>query len=114
MRIQNGAIDTLRLEERLYAPDPKIARTANAKADLYDKALEEFWDDEACRRVSWFRSFEKLYEWDLPYATWFLGGQLNACFNCVGQGEKVAFYWEWGFRACPSSSPAGKQDQHHS
>ena len=25
----------------------------------------------------------RCYEWDLPYAKWFLGGTLNACYNCV-------------------------------
>jgi acetyl-CoA synthetase len=100
MRMQHGAIDTLLLEERRYSPDPKFAKTANAKANIYDKSLEEFWPEEARKRVSWFRPFDKLYEWDLPYAKWFLGGQLNACFNCVdrhvaaGQGDKVAYFWE--------------------
>ena len=42
----------------------------------------------------------KLYEWEPPYAKWFLGGKLNVCFNCVdrhveaGRGDKVAYYWE--------------------
>ncbi len=37
---------------------------------------------------------------EAPYASWYLGGSLNACFNCVdrhveaGLGERVAFYWE--------------------
>jgi acetyl-CoA synthetase len=100
MRIQNGAIDTLLLEERRYPPDPDFARTANAKPGIYGESLEEFWRTEARKRVSWFRPFDKLYEWDLPYAKWFLGGRLNACFNCVdrhveaGSGDKVAYFWE--------------------
>ncbi len=24
-----------------------------------------------------------MYEWELPYAKWYLGGKLNVCFNCV-------------------------------
>jgi acetyl-CoA synthetase len=100
MRMQHGAIDTLLLEERRSPPDPTFARAANAKADIYEKSLEEFWPEEARKRVAWFRPFDKLYEWDLPYAKWFLGGELNACFNCVdrhvaaGQGKKVAYFWE--------------------
>ncbi|HEY1628056.1 MAG TPA: acetate--CoA ligase, partial [Streptosporangiaceae bacterium] len=41
-----------------------------------------------------------LYEWNLPYAQWYLGGSLNVCYNCVdrhveaGHGDKVAYYWE--------------------
>jgi acetyl-CoA synthetase len=100
MHIEHGAIDTLLLEERRYGPDQKFARTANAKAALYEQSLEDLWHEEARRRVTWFRPFDKLYEWDLPYARWFIGGELNACFNCVdrhvtaGQGEKVAYFWE--------------------
>src|SRR5439155_9720717 len=51
-------------------------------------------------RVAWFEPFTNLYEWDLPYAKWYLGGKLNVCFNCVdrhvqaGYGNKVAYYWE--------------------
>ena len=42
----------------------------------------------------------ELYEWDLPYAKWYVGGKLNVCFNCVdrhveaGLGDKVAYHWE--------------------
>ena len=50
--------------------------------------------------MTWFEPFTELYEWELPYAKWYLGGKLNACFNCVdrhveaGRGDKVAYYWE--------------------
>jgi acetyl-CoA synthetase len=60
----------------------------------------EFWASEARERVSWSTPFDQVCEWDPPYARWFLGGRLNACYNCVdrhveaGRGEKVAFYWE--------------------
>jgi acetyl-CoA synthetase len=100
MRMHNGAIDTLLLEKRRYPPDREFARTANARPDLYDQSLEEFWDSEARKRVTWFQPYDKLYEWDLPYAKWFLGGRLNACFSCVdrhveaGLGDKVAYHWE--------------------
>src|SRR5581483_8934358 len=66
----------------------------------YSKSFDEFWTDEAQQRVSWFEPFEKLYEWKLPYAKFFLGGKLNICYNCVdrhveaGAGNKVAYYWE--------------------
>ena len=50
--------------------------------------------------MTWFEPFTELYEWEPPYAKWYLGGKLNVCFNCVdrhveaGRGEKVAYYWE--------------------
>src|SRR5437868_4747171 len=102
MTIQTGshAIETMQLEERRYPPPPQFAQQANAKADIYNKPLEDFWKDEALKRVTWFKPFDKVLEWKLPYAKWFLGGKLNVCYNCVdrhveaGRGEKVAFFWE--------------------
>ena len=40
-----------------------------------------------------------MLEWELPFAKWFVGGRLNAAYNCVdrhveaGRGDRVAFYW---------------------
>ena len=88
------------LEERRYAPDPDFARQANAQPDIYERDWEEFWETEGRNRVTWFEPFSKLYEWEPPYAKWYLGGKLNVCFNCVdrhveaGNGEKVAYFWE--------------------
>ncbi|HZS31291.1 MAG TPA: acetate--CoA ligase [Gaiellaceae bacterium] len=94
------AIDTMFLEERRYPPPEDFAAQANAKADIYDIPFEEFWEREGRERVTWFEPFTELYEWEPPYAKWYLGGKLNVCFNCVdrhveaGAGDKVAFHWE--------------------
>ena len=88
------------LEERRYEPDPDFARQANAQPGIYERDWEEFWETEGRERVTWFEPFSKLYEWEPPYAKWYLGGKLNVCFNCVdrhvdaGKGDKVAYYWE--------------------
>jgi acetyl-CoA synthetase len=97
---QSPTIDTMLLEERRYAPDPEFAREANAQSDIYERDWEEFWETEGRTRVTWFEPFTKLYEWDPPYARWYVGGKLNVCFNAVdrhveaGQGDRVAYYWE--------------------
>src|SRR2546430_1139942 len=94
------AIETMQLEERRYPPPPDFAAQANAKPDIYERSFEEFWEHEARERVSWFQDFDKLLEWEPPYAKWYLGGKLNVCHNCVdrhveaGQGERVAYHWE--------------------
>ena len=88
------------LEERRYPPPPEFAAQANAKPEIYDEAFEAFWEREGRERVTWFEPFTKLYEWERPYAKWFLGGKLNIAYNCVdrhveaGRGDKVAYYWE--------------------
>src|SRR5207253_1418996 len=94
------AIETLFLEQRRYRPTSEFAKQANAQPDIYEKGFEEFWQEEGSRRVSWFEPPGQVYEWELPYARWYLGGKLNVCYNCVdrhveaGQGAKVAYYWE--------------------
>src|SRR5438874_2113276 len=92
MTIQSGthAIESMQLEERRYAPLPEFARNANAKPDIYTKPLEDFWKEEASKRVSWFKPFDTVLEWKLPYAKWFLGGQLNVCYNCVDRHVESA------------------------
>ena len=93
-------IDTLFLEERRYPPPPEFAAQANAQADVYDVPFEEFWEQAGRERVTWFEPFAGLYEWEPPYAKWYLGGKLNVCFNCVdrhveaGLDERVAYFWE--------------------
>jgi acetyl-CoA synthetase len=98
--VTDAAIETLLAEERRYPPPAESAAAANAQPDLYDVPFEELWEREGRERVTWFEPFTELYEWELPYAKWYLGGKLNACFNCVdrhveaGRGDKVAYYWE--------------------
>ncbi len=69
---------------------------------LHAKSLEDpegFWASEA-GFLSWFRRWDKVLDWNPPDAKWFLGGELNACFNCVdrhvqdGHGEELAILWE--------------------
>jgi len=95
-----STIETMLLEERRYPPDPEFAAQANARADVYERSFEDFWESEGRERVTWFEPFTKLYEWELPYAKWYLGGKLNVAYNCVdrhveaGLGDRVAYYWE--------------------
>ena len=41
-----------------------------------------------------------MLDWDdAPFAKWYVGGKLNAAYNCVdrhikeGRGDRVAFHW---------------------
>jgi acetyl-CoA synthetase len=97
---RSHAIETIFSEERRYPPPEDFAAQANAQGDIYDRDFEEFWETEGRERVTWFEPFTELFEWEPPYAKWYLGGKLNICFNCVdrhveaGEGEKVAYHWE--------------------
>src|SRR5204863_9132124 len=94
------AIDALYVEERTFPPPEDFAKQANAQPDIYERDPEQFWEQEGRNRVTWFKDFDKLSEWELPYAKWYIGGKLNVCYNCVdrhvenGDGDKVAYFWE--------------------
>jgi acetyl-CoA synthetase len=100
MEASAQTIDALFLEDRRYPPPEDFAAQANAQPEIYKRDWEEFWETEGRERVTWFEPFETLYEWEPPYAKWYLGGNLNVCFNCVdrhverGDADKVAYYWE--------------------
>jgi acetyl-CoA synthetase len=95
-------IENLLDETRTFPPDPAFTAQANAKAELYVRAEEDFeafWAELARERVDWFEPFHTTLEWDLPFAKWFTGGKLNISYNCLdrhvanGLGDKVAYHW---------------------
>jgi acetyl-CoA synthetase len=95
-------IENLLAEARTFPPSATFVAQANGTADLYAEAeadFEAFWAKHARDRISWFTPFEQTLEWDLPFAKWFLGGELNVTYNCVdrhverGLGDKVAYHW---------------------
>ena len=70
--------------------------------DVYRRSIEEpeeFWAEQA-RGLDWFRTWDKVLEWEPPFAKWFIGGRLNASYICVDRHvktwrrSKVAIYWE--------------------
>jgi acetyl-CoA synthetase len=99
-RPSGDAISALLLEERRYEPPAEFAAQANAQPEIYERPFEDFWETEGHDRVTWFEPWETLYEWEPPYARWYVGGKLNICFNCVdrhveaGHGAKIAYFWE--------------------
>jgi acetyl-CoA synthetase len=61
--------------------------------------IEEFWAEEA-KKLLWFKQWEKILDWNPPFAKWFVGGSLNASVNCLDKHvecenkNKVALIWE--------------------
>ncbi len=97
-------IDALLAEDRTFPPSDEFKRDALVTdTDLYDDAArddEAFWATQAAELVHWDREWDTILDWQLPYAKWFVGGQLNASYNCLdrhveaGNGDKVALHWE--------------------
>ena len=58
----------------------------NRYFDLHKESLEnieEFWARVAAENISWFKTWDKTLEWNLPFAKWFVGGKLNVSYNCL-------------------------------
>src|SRR5579863_4598301 len=96
-------LEALLQERRTFPPSDEFRRQANA-ADpkIYDKArqnLEAFWAEQA-ERLDWIKRWDKVLEWNAPWAKWFVGGQLNVAANCVDRHahsalrNKAALIWE--------------------
>ena len=89
-------------ENRRFEPPAALAAAANVKADAYDAASadrEGFWA-KAAERLTWNTTWDRVLDWDNPpFAKWFVGGKLNAAYNCVdrhveaGNGDRVAIHW---------------------
>ena len=96
------SIENLSQENRLFPPSPEFAGKANAKPDLYahaDKDRLAFWEEQA-RELTWDKPWDRVLEWNSPYAKWFIGGKINASVNALdrhvaaGRGERIAFHFE--------------------
>ena len=90
-------------ETRQFPPPPALADQANVTSRAYEEAASDrlaFWERQA-ERLHWHRRWDTTLDWsNPPFAKWFVGGELNAAYNCLdrhveaGNGERVAIYWE--------------------
>ena len=50
--------------------------------------------------LHWFKKWDKVLEWNHPWAKWFVGGQINLSYNCLdrhvqtARKNKAAIIWE--------------------
>jgi acetyl-CoA synthetase len=100
-------IDSTLSEKRTFPPPAEFSARAWVKSRdeyeaLYKRAEadpETFWA-ECARNLHWFKPFGKTLEWNFPFAKWFLGGTINASYNCLDRHlegprrNKAALIWE--------------------
>ncbi len=96
-------IEALLSELRVFEPpEAFVDRAIASDPEIYERAgadHEAFWAEQA-DRLTWFKRWDTVMDWNPPWVTWFDGGQLNASYNCLdrhveaGGGDKVAFHWE--------------------
>jgi acetyl-CoA synthetase len=79
-------------EERTFPPPQEFKKNANINDPrIYEIAArdpEAFWA-KAAEELDWFKKWEKVLEWDPPWAKWFIGGKLNASYNCIDRHLKT-------------------------
>jgi acetyl-CoA synthetase len=94
-------IEALLEERRTFAPPADFAAQANANdADVFERAAKDpdgWWESQA-DRLDWFERWQSTCEWTPPHHKWFVGGKLNASYNCLDRhlddhGDRVAFHW---------------------
>jgi acetyl-CoA synthetase len=100
-----ATIENLLREERTFPPSEEfVANALLNDPEIYERTASEegfraFWAEEG-NRLDWMEPWTELYEWNPPYAKWFLGGKLNVSVNCLdrhvasGLGDRVAYFWE--------------------
>jgi acetyl-CoA synthetase len=100
--MSSESFENLSYEDRTFAPSETFIKNANAKSDIYGEANKDrlaFWEKQA-NRLHWDKKWSQVVDWQLPFAKWFIGGKLNASYNCLdvhvlaGRGDRVAFHFE--------------------
>jgi len=87
----------------LINPKPEVVESSFVKdyEKLYKESIEHpeaFWENIA-KELSWFKPWNKVLEWNYPYARWFVGGQTNIVYNALDRwlktdvADKIAFIW---------------------
>ena len=103
----NQDLDSTLREFRVFPPPPAFSARAHIKSleeyeTLYKQSIadpEAFWAGVA-NDLHWFKRWDKVLEWNLPHAKWFVGGKLNLSYNCVDRhalgprAAKTALIWE--------------------
>jgi len=103
----NQNIDSILQETRSFPPPEEFRENARVSSEADYERLrakakadpEAFWADIA-RELHWFKPWDKVLEWNAPWAKWFLGGQINLSYNCLDRHldtwrkNKAAIIWE--------------------
>ncbi len=101
------SISSVLQEHRSFTPPDEFSQQAHVSSfaalkKLIKKAERDpvaFWEEQA-RELHWFREWKTALRWKEPFAKWFVGGKINAAYNCVDRHvatwrrNKAAIIWE--------------------
>jgi acetyl-CoA synthetase len=86
----SSSIESILTETRSFPPPAEFAKHARVGSmtdyeALYRRADEDpegFWA-EVAGELAWTKTWDRVLEWKLPDAKWFVGGKLNASASCL-------------------------------
>ena len=101
-------IESILQEKRLFHPPAEVSAQAHIKSQeeynrLYNKASsdpQQFWAELAKQELHWFQNWDKVLDWQPPFAKWFVNGKINISYNCLDRHlttwrkNKAALIWE--------------------
>ncbi len=104
---ENVTIESVLSESRVFSPPAEFSAAAHLKSfeqynQLYAEAEADptgFWEKQA-EELHWFKKWDTALEWNEPFAKWFVGGKINASYNCLDRHlsswrrNKAAIIWE--------------------
>ncbi len=87
----------------LINPSPETVGNSHVKdyEKIYSESIknpESFWENIA-KELSWYKPWNKVLDWQFPYAKWFVGGQTNIVYNALDRWQntdiknKIALLW---------------------
>ncbi len=94
-------------ETRLFQPPAEFAKQAHIKSlaeyeSQHRRSIDDpegFWAEHA-RSLHWFKTWDKVLDWQEPFAKWFVGAKTNLSYNCLDRHlttwrkNKAALIWE--------------------
>jgi len=88
---REDTITSLLDEKRLFLPSEDFRSKAAVKSmeefeTIYKESeddLEGFWAKHAEEQLDWYKKWDTVLSGDPPFWRWFVGGQLNASYNCL-------------------------------
>lgn len=106
--MSESTIESILQEKRLFQPPEQFSQVAHIKSieeykKLYEKAKndpEGFWTELAETELDWFQKWDKVLDWQPPFAKWFINGKINISYNCLDRHlatwrrNKAALIWE--------------------
>ncbi|MFQ6111121.1 MAG: acetate--CoA ligase [Nitrospinota bacterium] len=102
-KTEEATVSILLEEDRVFPPPASFKAQALVRDEsVYEAANRDrdaFWAEQA-RKLDWYKEWDKVLEWNPPDAKWFVGGKLNASYNCLDRHmktsvrNKAAIIWE--------------------